>query len=262
MNIQEVVNDTRGRAETVGKQYREALAAYVDMHRKAFSVVTRGSQTLASTEIDAAGNVFAAARANFDQARKDGARKVANEPKTYVPFETTDEIVCAYKDTVDLMAETGNELTAIVSDGYKTILDSHKAILNTLTGNPEAATQAPARKQSAGTGKGDASAGSAASARPASSNRAESAGRKTTTRRKASAAASRTSAASATKSAAKSGASQGAGSQKKATQSKGTQSKPTRTGTAQGKASASKAKPDDAAQEQAQAKTDGSTAAE
>src|SRR5699024_4796618 len=97
MKIKELVSDVRGRVEDAGKQSQAAFAAYLEAQKKVVGVVSKNGQTLASTEIDAARNVFAAARASFDQARKDGMVKVASEPKTYVPFDSRDDIISAYK---------------------------------------------------------------------------------------------------------------------------------------------------------------------
>ncbi|WP_353249672.1 hypothetical protein [Salinisphaera sp. T31B1] len=121
MNIQNIVADVRSRVETAGRNYQDAFKAYVDAQRKAVGVVTKNGQTLANTEIGAAKNVFAAARASFDKARADGVRKVARSPQAYVP-NGRDQIVSAYKDTIDLLVRTGNELTDVVSSGYKSVL--------------------------------------------------------------------------------------------------------------------------------------------
>lgn len=121
MNIQNIVSDVRSRVESAGRNYQDAFKAYVDAQRKAVGVVTKNGQTLANTEIGAAKNVFAAARASFDKARADGVRKVARNPHTYVP-NGRDQIVSAYKDTIDLLVRTGTELTDVVSNGYKSVL--------------------------------------------------------------------------------------------------------------------------------------------
>lgn len=139
MKIQEIVSDVRSRVETAGKNYQGAFKAYMDAQRKAFGVVVNNGQTLANTEIGAAKNVFAAARASFDKARGDGMRKVANNPQAYVP-NGRDQIVSAYKDTIDLLVRTGNELTDVVSTGYK-------SVLGRLSGKP-----AP-KKKAAGTSR-------------------------------------------------------------------------------------------------------------
>lgn len=123
MRIQEIVSDVRSRVETVGKQYQGVFKTCIETQRKAIGVMTRNGQTLANTEIGAAKNVFAAARASFDKARTDGVRKVANDPQAYVP-NGRDQIVSAYKDTIDLLVRTGNELTDVLTSGYKSVLDT------------------------------------------------------------------------------------------------------------------------------------------
>ncbi|WP_353180178.1 hypothetical protein [Salinisphaera sp. T5B8] len=121
MKIQEIVSDVRNRVGTVGRNYQDAFKAYFDAQRKAVGVVTKNGQTLANTEIGAAKNIFAAARSSFDKARTDGVRKVANNPQAYVP-NGRDQIVSAYKDTIDLLVQTTNELTSVVTSGYKTVI--------------------------------------------------------------------------------------------------------------------------------------------
>lgn len=120
MKIQEIVSDVRTRVESAGKQYQDAFKAYVDAQKKAFGIVSKNGQTLANTEIGAAKNVFAAAKASFDKARTDGVRKVANNPQAYVP-NGRDQIISAYKDTIDLLVKTGNELTEVVNSGYQSV---------------------------------------------------------------------------------------------------------------------------------------------
>ena len=121
MKIQEIVSDVRSRVGTAGKHYQDAFKAYFDAQRKAVGVVTKNGQTMANTEIGAAKNLFAAAKSSFDKARTDGVRKVANNPQAYVP-NGRDQIVSAYKDTIDLLVQTGNELSNVVTSGYKSVI--------------------------------------------------------------------------------------------------------------------------------------------
>lgn len=194
MKIQEIVSDYRGRAETAGKQSQNVWAAYLGTQKKALDVVAKNGQSLAGTEIGAAKNLSAAARASFDQARKDGLRKVAGEPAAYVP-NGRDQIVANYKDTIDLLVKTGSELSRIVSDGYKAIADANIAIVDTLIGKPAVPGEpAPAREASTrktgGNAKSATSASKSSSARPdptttsVSSRKTSPAGREAARRRK------------------------------------------------------------------------------
>ncbi len=146
MKIQNIVADVRTRVETAGKNYQDAFKAYIDAQRKAVGVVTKNGQTLANTEIGAAKNVFAAARASFDKARTDGVRKVARHPQTYVP-NGRDQIISAYKDTIDLLVRTGNELTDVVSSGYKSVINK----LGSAPAKPVKKTRAASKPKAAAT---------------------------------------------------------------------------------------------------------------
>lgn len=213
MKIQEIVSDVRGRAEAASKQSQDAFAAYLDAQKKAFGVVTKNGQSLANTEIDAARNVFAAARSSFDQARKDGVRQVASEPKSYVPFDSRDEVVSAYKSTIDLLVQTGNELTDIVTDGYRTVRSK-------LTGKP-----APKKKVS--------------TSKKSNGSQTKPAARKTTTQSKSSSASGSKSTASKSGSTAKSSSASKSTAKSSSSQSKSSQSKSGQTQTKQSSASKS-----------------------
>ncbi|WP_348766958.1 hypothetical protein [uncultured Salinisphaera sp.] len=179
MKIQEIVSDVRNRVGTVGRNYQDAFKAYFDAQRQAVGVVTKNGQTLANTEIGAAKNVFAAAKASFEKARKDGVRKVANNPQAYVP-NGRDQIVSAYKDTIDLLVQTTNELSKVVTSGYKSVLGK-------LSGETKKASST--RKRAASTSRSTASSKkstSAASAKTGAS-KTTAAKRKTASTRKSTA---------------------------------------------------------------------------
>lgn len=154
MKIQEIVSDVRTRVGTAGKHYQDAFKAYVDAQRKAVGVVTKNGQTLANTEIGAAKNVFAAAKASFDKARTDGVRKIASNPQAYVPNGRA-QIISAYKDTIDLLVKTGNELTDVVSNGYKTVLGklSGETTKKSTKGKKASAAKTTAKRKTAATRK-------------------------------------------------------------------------------------------------------------
>lgn len=141
MAIQSIIKDVKARVETAGKQYQDALFATIAVNKKAFAVVSSNARSLANTEVSAAKNLFAAAQASFEKARQDGVREVANRPGAYVP-NGRDQIVAAYKQTIELLVKTSNELTGVVTDGYKTVL-------NTLVGKKPVAKKATAKKPAA-----------------------------------------------------------------------------------------------------------------
>lgn len=207
MKIQEIVSDVRTRVESAGKQYQDAFKAYIDTQRKAFGVVKNNGQTLANTEIGAAKNVFAAAKASFDKARTDGVRKVANNPQAYVP-NGRDQIVSAYKDTIDLLVRTGNELTDVFSTGYKSVVGK-------LSTRP-AKKSAPKRSTKSKTTAGRKSASSSTA-----KTQTKAAPRKTTAKRKTASSRTSTAANSKSASASKSGTTRKRTTRKSATSSAG-----------------------------------------
>lgn len=164
MAIQTIIKDVKTRVETASKPYQDALFATLDVNKQAFQVVSSNARSLANTEVGAAKNLFAAAQASFEKARKDGVREVANRPGEYVP-NGRDQIVAAYKQTIDLLVKTSNELTDVVTKGYKTVLDK-------LNGKKPAAAKKTAAKKPA--------AKKAAAKKPAA--RKTTAKRKTTTK--------------------------------------------------------------------------------
>lgn len=143
MAIQNLFNDVKGRVDTARKQSREAFKVYVDTQKKALDVVSSNAQSLAKTELNAAKDVYAAARASFEQARKDGVRQVASKPQAYLP-SGRDTLISAYKETLDLLVKTSNELTNVFNKGYQGVLDK-------LTGRKPAARKTAAKRKSAST---------------------------------------------------------------------------------------------------------------
>lgn len=177
MAIQDIIKDVRSRVESAGKHYQDAFYATVDVNKKAYGIVKTNALSIANTEVGAAKNLFAAAQASFDKARKDGVRKVANQPANYVP-QSRDQVLAAYKQTIELLVKTGNELTDVATKGYQTVLGK-------LNGKKSAAKKTTAKKAPAK----KAAAKKAAAKKPAA--------RKTTAKRKTTAAKANGSAASA-----------------------------------------------------------------
>lgn len=141
MAIQELFDDAKGRVDTARKQSREAFKAYLDTQKKALDVVSSSAQTLAKTEIGAAKDIYAAAKASFDKARKDGVRQVAGQPRAYLPA-SRETLTAAYRETLDLLVMTGNELSTVFNKGYRSVRDK-------LTGKKPAARKTAAKRSTA-----------------------------------------------------------------------------------------------------------------
>lgn len=121
MKIQGIVSDVRQQVVVAGRNYQGAFKAYVEAQRRALAVVTSGGSSLANTEIGAAKNIFASARASFEQARKDGLRQLTSQPKNYVPKGRA-QLISAYKTTIDQLVKTSTELNEVVSTGYRNVV--------------------------------------------------------------------------------------------------------------------------------------------
>jgi len=137
MKIQGIVSDVRQQLQTVGRNYQGAFKAYKDAQRKALHVVTSGGQSLANTEIGAAKNIFASARASFERARTDGLRQLAGQPQSYLPKGRA-QLISAYKSSIDLLVKTGSELNEVMTAGYRNVLGE-------LSGATEKTVTAPAK---------------------------------------------------------------------------------------------------------------------
>lgn len=159
--FQQILNNVQTRVAAARKPYQDAFRSYVGVQREAWSVVFSGSRSLARTELGAARDLFAAARANFDAARRDGVRRVATKPQAYVPGE---QVISAYRDAIKQILKTGSDLTDVFAQGYKDVLgklngaaakpaakkaQSKKAQSKTSTGANSAQAKRPAQRKTA-----------------------------------------------------------------------------------------------------------------
>lgn len=154
--FQQILNNVQTRVAAARKPYQDAFRSYVGVQREAWSVVFSGSRSLARTELGAARDLFAAARANFDAARRDGVRRVATKPQAYVPGE---QVISAYRDAIKQILKTGSDLTDVFAQGYKDVLGklngaaakpaAKKAQSKTSTGAKSAQAKRPAQRKTA-----------------------------------------------------------------------------------------------------------------
>ena len=115
MEIQTIINDAKGKAQTYADRAQNAAKTGVDTAKKANDVVVKQFKTLAETETTAAKDLYAEAVKAFDKARKDGVKAVAAQPVAYLP---KDRAIAAYDDTVKVVVKTRDELNKVLTKGF------------------------------------------------------------------------------------------------------------------------------------------------
>lgn len=119
MTIQELFDDAKDRVETARKRSRAAFKVYVDTQKKAFDLVFGNAQKLAKTEIGAAKEVYTSAKSSLTAGRE--------------------TLVSAYRDTLDLLVKTGDDLSTIFGKGYRGVSDK-------LAGRKPAVRKTPSKR--------------------------------------------------------------------------------------------------------------------
>lgn len=120
MIIQDIASNLYQRVERAGQTYHGVRQVWIDTQREAVSIVTHNSRSVANTEIGAAKNIYTSAQAAFRRAKRDGLRKVAQQPTRYIPAGRR-QMVAAYRATLKLLDRTRSELTEVASGGYRQI---------------------------------------------------------------------------------------------------------------------------------------------
>ncbi|PWN57864.1 phasin family protein [Abyssibacter profundi] len=120
MEIQVVINDVKGKAETYAAQAQDVFKTSVEVAKQANGIFVGSVQTLAKTESAAAKDLYDAALASFEKAKKAGVKAVANEPVEYLP-NGKDRIVTAYSDSVKVVTKARTDLEKVFEKGFDTI---------------------------------------------------------------------------------------------------------------------------------------------
>lgn len=120
MEIQVVINDVKGKAETYAGQAQGVIKTSVEVAKQANGIFVGSMQTLAKTEGAAAKDLYDAALASFEKAKKAGVKAVANKPAEYVP-NGRDRIVTAYSDSVKVVTKARTDLEKVLEKGFDTI---------------------------------------------------------------------------------------------------------------------------------------------
>ena len=119
MSLQTVVDDVKGRVETLTTQGQKVAQISLDTLKQTSEIVVDKFQALVKTESEAAKELYASAKLGLDKAIADGLKAVAAAPISYLPPK--DKFVTVYTDTVTLVSATGEELYKTLKTGFSSI---------------------------------------------------------------------------------------------------------------------------------------------
>jgi len=119
MSLQSVVEDVKGRVETLSGHGQKVAEISIDSLKQAGDVVVGGYKSLVSDNTAAAKEIYSAAVSSFEKAKTDGLKAVAADPISYLP--TTDMLTAPFSQTVTVVSRTGEELYKVVKTGVETI---------------------------------------------------------------------------------------------------------------------------------------------
>jgi hypothetical protein len=118
MSLQTVVDDVKGRVESLTAQGQKLAQISLDTLKQVNGIVVDKFQALVDTQTGAAKDLYASAKTGIEKARADGFKAVASAPISYLPPK--DKIVTVFNDTVTLITGTGEELYKTVKTGFGT----------------------------------------------------------------------------------------------------------------------------------------------
>jgi hypothetical protein len=119
MSLQTVVDDVKGRVETLTSQGQKVAQISLDTIKQANGIVVDKFQALVKVETDAAKELFTVAKASLEKARADGFKAVTAAPISYLPPK--DKFVTVYTDTVTLLSSAGDEVYKTLKSGFSSI---------------------------------------------------------------------------------------------------------------------------------------------
>jgi hypothetical protein len=119
MNLQSVVEDVKGRVETISTTGQKVAEISIDSLKQAGDIVVETFQTLVTDNTAAAKEIYSAAVTSFEKAKTDGLKAVAAAPISYLP--TTELVVAPFNNTVTVFSKSGDELYKVVKTGFSTI---------------------------------------------------------------------------------------------------------------------------------------------
>lgn len=119
MSLQTVVEDVKGRVETLTTQGQKVAQISLDTLKQSGEIVADKFQTLVKTESAAAKELYTVTKLSFDKAIADGFKAFTAAPISYLPPK--DKFITVYTDTVTLVSATGDELYKTFKTGFSSI---------------------------------------------------------------------------------------------------------------------------------------------
>ena len=119
MNFQSVVEDVKGRVETISGHGQKVAEISIDSLKQVGDVVVGGYKSLLTENTTAAKEIYSAAVSSFEKAKTDGLKAIAADPISYLP--ATDTLTAPFSQTVTVVSRTGEELYKVVKTGVETI---------------------------------------------------------------------------------------------------------------------------------------------
>jgi hypothetical protein len=119
MSFQTVVDDVKGRVETLTTQGQKVAQISLDTLKQTGEIVVDKFQALVKTESAAAKELYSVTKLSFDKAIADGFKAFTAAPISYLPPK--EKFVTVYTDTVTLVSATGDELYKTLKTGFTSI---------------------------------------------------------------------------------------------------------------------------------------------
>lgn len=119
MSLQTVVDDVKGRVETLTTQGQKVAQISLDTLKQTGEIVADKFQSLVKTESAAAKELYTVTKLSFDKAIADGFKAFTAAPISYLPPK--DKFITVYTDTVTLVSTAGDELYKTLKTGFSSI---------------------------------------------------------------------------------------------------------------------------------------------
>lgn len=119
MNLQSVVEDVKGRVETISAQGQKVAEISLDSLKAAGDVVVETVQTLVKDHTALANDLFSSAKSGFEKAKSDGIKAVVADPIAYLPPKAP--IIETFNHSVTIVTKGGDELVKVARTGFSNI---------------------------------------------------------------------------------------------------------------------------------------------